>query len=192
MKLILQEKRPKPIYPARHTKMNSWSTLYPPSTDTHPHTQTHIHTHQSIKKAVPEHAPGTVPKPHSTEPRRHQGLGMPNPIPGFSSLCSFLSAFQLEAKRRALFSWMMFFHHQQISIKPDLVLNRPPNPHGSGAQWHDEWEGLNISAIAFEVDRLIKSRLGGNIEHDPLSAFLYWGTNSVYLCVCAHVYILNF
>ena len=44
MELILQEKKPKPIYPARHTKMNAWSTLYPPSTDTHPHTQTHTHT----------------------------------------------------------------------------------------------------------------------------------------------------
>ena len=73
----------------------------------HTPTYANTHTHQSIKKAVPEHAAGTVPKPHSTEPRRHQGLGMPNHIPGFSSLFSFLSALQVEAKKRALFSSMM-------------------------------------------------------------------------------------
>lgn len=84
---------------------------------------------------------------------------------------------------------IMFFHHQQTSIKSDLVLNRPPNPCGSGAWWHDERESLNISAIAFEVDRLMKSCLAGNIKHDPLSAFLYWGTKSVYLCVCAYMCI---
>lgn len=33
---------------------------------------------------------------------------------------------------------IMVFHHKQTSIKFDLVLIRPPNHHGPGAQWHDK------------------------------------------------------
>lgn len=84
---------------------------------------------------------------------------------------------------------IMLFHHQQTNIKSDLVLNRPPYPLGSEARWHDVWEGINISAIAFEVGRFIKYRLGGNFKHDPPSAFLYWRPKSVYLCVRAHTCI---
>lgn len=55
-------------------------------------------------------------------------------------------------------AWRMitFFYHKQTSIKFDLVLRRPPNQHGPGAQQHDKWEGLHVSAMAFEMDRLIK------------------------------------
>lgn len=46
---------------------------------------------------------------------------------------------------------IVLFHHPQTNIKFNLVLSRSPNQSGPGVQWHDKWEDLNLSGMAFEI-----------------------------------------